>query len=54
MDNCSICRRKSYLVVKCKCHAHYCINHKDNHICTFDIVVNGRPIIIKTLYRPNN
>lgn len=42
MENCEVCRRKSYLVVKCKCHSHYCINHKDSHICTFDVIVNGR------------
>ena len=44
MDNCSVCRRKSFLVKLCKCHIHYCINHKDNHVCTFDVVVNGRAV----------
>ena len=46
MDNCSICRRKSFLVKLCKCHGYYCINHKDNHVCTFDYISNGRPITI--------
>ena len=45
MDNCSICRRKSYLVKLCKCSSRYCIDHKDAHICTFDFVENGRACI---------
>lgn len=49
MDNCAICRRKSFLVKLCKCHIHYCINHKDNHICTFDSVVNGRAVVQKNI-----
>jgi len=48
MENCVICRRKSFLVKLCKCHGHYCVVHKDTHICTFDKIVNGHAILSKS------
>ena len=44
MERCSVCRRKTSFIIKCKCDKVVCIQHRDpeDHMCGFDYKQQGR------------
>jgi hypothetical protein len=46
MDRCAFCKKKSHILIDCKCGMKVCsskciVNH-ENHNCTFDHKLNAR------------
>lgn len=56
MDSkCRLCKRKTYLVIKCRCEHTFCITHRDpeDHSCTFDFkemakaqIAKANPVVV--------
>jgi predicted nucleic acid binding AN1-type Zn finger protein len=46
---CSLCRRRCYLVMTCRCEKTFCIEHKDpeDHECGFDYKSYGKDLLEK-------
>ena len=41
---CSSCKRKTYLILKCRCEQMFCVEHiqSEHHVCGFDYKNTGR------------
>jgi len=48
-ERCDYCKRKSYMVLKCKCEKLYCIIHRnaEDHQCGFDYKKEGKDFLEK-------
>ena len=46
-SRCALCRKKTLLLVKCKCGKEYCVSHRlpEDHQCTYDHRSEGRKIL---------
>lgn len=46
---CLFCKRKTHLIVKCRCEGAFCIAHRDpdDHKCGFDFKEHGKEEIQK-------
>ena len=49
MERCSVCRKKTTFVIKCKCEKIVCIQHRypEDHACNFDYKKEGKDLLIK-------
>jgi len=46
---CFLCKRKTYLLVKCRCEGTFCVSHRDpeDHKCGFDFKKYGKDEVEK-------
>lgn len=44
-SKCEECKKKCYILMKCKCDSYYCSKHIHGHKCTFDYKTLRNPMI---------
>jgi predicted nucleic acid binding AN1-type Zn finger protein len=56
MNKCQYCKKKTLIIIKCRCGKKLCLLHKfsDNHNCKFDYITENKNNLKKQLIKHVN